>query len=232
MIDEVAMQLALRARAMTLSVATTGVMSLSATSTGYARTAGDFQADGFAAGMETIAAGFANNGPAVITKVTPLAIEARRVIATTVGGVTVYALAAPPVEAAASGRSLVAGLPSHRSWENIAFQPTAGVPWVREEFIPGPVTLLTIGPNGSLEATPMYALHVHVPDETGLTAKRYVTALRVLFAPCTTIPVSNGDTLHVRADTGPFAGQLQQAQPGFAVQPFTIPLRVHSINTI
>jgi hypothetical protein len=58
---------------------------------------------------------------------------------------------------------------------------------VREEFLPGPTAQVTIGPLGELEATPMYALYVNVAAETGLTAKRYVDALRVLFAPRTAI---------------------------------------------
>lgn len=217
MISEVAMQLALRAKALTLSVATTGVMSLSATSTGYARTTGSFLDDGFAPGMEVTPAGFSANTPRVITAVSALAL-------TVSGAVT------PQV--AAGGRSLTVGLPSSRAWENVAFQPTAGVPWVREEFIPGPSQQITIGPFGELEATPMYALYVNVPAETGLTGKRYVDALRVLFAPRTEIPLSTGDTLRVRADTGPYAGPLQQSQPGFAVQPLTIPLRLRTPNSI
>jgi hypothetical protein len=71
-----------------------------------------------------------------------------------------------------------------------------------------------------------------VAAETGLTAKRYVQAARVLFAPRTQIPLSTGDTLRVRADTGPYAGQLQQSTPGFATQPLTIPLRLRSPNVI
>jgi hypothetical protein len=59
-----------------------------------------------------------------------------------------------------------------------------------------------------------------------------VQALRALFAPRTAIPLANGDVLRVRSDTGPYAGQLQQSQPGFAVQPFTIPLRIRSFNVI
>jgi hypothetical protein len=211
------MQLALRAKALTLSVATTGAMSLSATSTGYARTTGSFVNDGFAVGMEVAPAGFATNTPRVITAVSVLAL-------TVSGAVT--------PEVAAGGRSLTVGLPSNRAWENVAFQPTAGVPWVREEFIPGPTSQETMGPFGELEATPMYSLYVSVAAETGLTGKRYVDALRVLFAPRTQIPLSTGDTMRVRADTGPYAGQLQQSQPGFAVQPFTIPLRVRSANVI
>lgn len=217
MIDEIAMQLALRSKAMSLVVATTGAVSLSATSTGYARTTGSFVTDGFTAGMEVVPAGFATNTPRVITLVSALAL-------TVSGAVT--------PETAAGSRSLTVGLPSQRAWENIAFQPTAGVPWVREEFIPGPTEQITMGPQGELEATPMYALYVNVAAETGLTAKRYVQALRVLFAPRTQIPLSTGDTMRVRADTGPYAGQLQQSQPGFAVQPLTIPLRVISANVI
>lgn len=211
------MQLALRARALTLSVATTGVLSLSATSTGYARAAGSFQTDGFWPGMELVPAGFVTNTARVITAVAPLAI--------TVSG-------AVPVEGAAGGRSLTVGLPSSRAWENIAFQPTAGVPWVEEQFIPGPTSQVTLGPNGELEVTPMYALYVNLPAETGLTVKRYVNALRALFAPRTAITLANGDVLRVRSDTGPYAGQLQQSQPGFAVQPLTIPLRLRTTNSI
>jgi hypothetical protein len=217
MISEVAMQLALRAKALTLTVATTGTMSLSATSTGYARASGSFVTDGFAPGMEVTPAGFTTNTPRVITAVSALAL-------TVSGAVT--------PESAASGRSLTVGLPSNRAWENVAFQPTAGVPWVREEFIPGPAAQVTIGPLGELQAEPMYALYVNVPAETGLTGKRYVDALRVLFAPRTQIALSTGDTIRVRADTGPFAGQLQQSAPGFAVQPFTIPLQLRTPNAI
>jgi hypothetical protein len=216
-IDEIAMQLALRAKVMTLTVATTGTMSLAATTAGYTRTSGSFLADGFAAGMEVTPSGYGVNAPRVITAVSALML--------TVSGTLT-------ADAAAGGRSLTVGLPSQRAWENVAFQPTAGVPWVREEFLPGPTSQETLGPNGELEATPMYALYVNAPAETGLTAKRYVQALRELFAPRTAIPLPNGDILRVRTDTGPYAGQLQQSQPGFATQPFTIPLRLRTRNLI
>jgi hypothetical protein len=217
MIDEVEMQLALRSKAMTLTVATTGTTSLAATASGYTRTTGSFMDDKFATGMEVTPAGFSSNTPRVITAVSALAI--------TVSGTV-------PVQAAAGGRSLTVGLPSSRAWENVAFQPTAGVPWVREEFLPGPTGQATVGPFGRLDAFPMYALHIHVKDETGLTVKRYVNALRVLFAPRTKIPLPTSGTLAVRSDTGPYAGQLQQSQPGFVVQPFTIPLRLLDSSNI
>lgn len=217
MIDEVAIQLALRSKLATLTVATTGTTTLAATTSGYTRAAGSFLDDGFAVGMEVTPTGFTSNTPRVITAVSALSMTVNATLT---------------AQAAAGGRSLTVGLPSQRAWENVAFQPTAGVPWVREEFLPGPTQQVTIGPGGDLEVTPMYAIHVNVKDDTGLTAKRYVQALRVLFAPRTQIPLSNGDTIRVRGDTGPYAGQLLQSQPGFAVQPFTVPLRLRSPNVI
>lgn len=215
------MQLAMRTRALTLSVATTGLVSLSATPTGYARATGSFQADGFWPGMEIVPAGFATNLPRVVTLVTPLALTVNT------------ASGAVPVESAAGGRSLAAGLPSNRAWENgPTFVPTTGVPYVEEQFIPGPSAQVTLGPLGEIEVLPQYQLQVHLPTETGLTVKRYVNALRVLFAPRTAIPLANGDVLRVRADAGPFAGQLQQSQPGFAVQPLTIPFRLRTQNIL
>jgi hypothetical protein len=214
-IAEVPMQLALRAKLLTLIVTTTGPISLAATTTGYARASGSFVTDGFAAGMEVTPVGFATNIPRVITAVSPLSL--------TVSGTLT-------AEAAAGSRSLTVGLPSQRAWENVAYQPTAGVPWVREEFLPGPTSQVTMGPQGELEGTPMYAIYVNAAAETGLTAKRYVDALRVLFAPRTKILVANVGTLQVRADTGPYAGQLQNSTSGFATQPFTVPLRVRSPN--
>ena len=217
MIDEVQIQLALRARLLTLSVATTGTMTLAAVSGGYTRASGSFLTDGFAPGMELVPVGFSSSTPRVITGVTALAIT----VSSTV-----------PAQVAAGGRSLTVGLPAARAWENVAFQPTAGVPWVREEFLPGPAAQITIGPFGDLENTPMYAIYFNVAAETGLTAKRYVTAARALFAPRTQITLANGDTVRVRGDTGPYAGQLQQSTPGFAVQPLTIPLRLRTPNVI
>lgn len=233
MISEFQMRTALRTKALALQVAATGSISLSANATGYARTTGSFLADGFAPGMEAIAAGFANSGPVVITDVTALTLTAKRVIATTVSGVTTYALAAPPVESAAGGRSLTVGLPSQRAWENKHFEPTAGIPWVREEFSPGPVTQLSVGIGGStLIAAPQYTLHISVPADTGLTPVRYNDAARVLFAPTTQIPLTNGDTLRVHADTAPYAGPLLESTPGFAEQPFVIPLWLETRNSI
>lgn len=277
MLDEVAVQLALRAKAITLTVTTTGSISLAATTTGYTRTAstgtvtstsgfatfsdsqagklaagsvivvdglrytlltfnggtlatlsGDptfgasaftmgFLVENFAIGMEIAPAGFTSNTARVITGVTATTITVNATLA---------------AQAAGSGRSLAVGLPSNRSWENIEFQPTAGVPWVWEELLPGPTSQVTIGPTGELENTPMYVLHFNVPAASGLSAKRYTHAARVLFTSRTEIPIANGGTIRVRADVGPFTSQLLQSQAGFAAQSLTIPLRYRSPNSI
>jgi hypothetical protein len=73
-IDEIAMQLALRDWAKTLVVATTGVLALAATASGYTRTTGSFVDDGFWPGMEITPAGFIANAPRVITDVSALVI--------------------------------------------------------------------------------------------------------------------------------------------------------------
>ena len=63
MIDSVSVQTSFRARARTVSVATTGSVQLSATTTGYHRASGSFIADGFQAGMEiTYVTGFSTSG--------------------------------------------------------------------------------------------------------------------------------------------------------------------------
>jgi hypothetical protein len=216
-ISHTALQLALRARLLTLSLATTGSVSLSATATGYARTTGSFYADGFWPGQELATAGFASNGTRVITQVTPTML-------------TVSSPITP--EAAAAGRTLSVGLPSSRAWENVTFTPVTGVPWVEEQYIPGPTVQSTMGPNGLLIAEPMVAVLTHCASDTGLTAARYADAVLTLFAPRQSIPLTNGDVLRVRGDVGPFVGQLQQSQPGFAVKPVTIPCRVYTPNSI
>jgi hypothetical protein len=216
-IDNVAYQFALRQLLATLSVATTGTLSLEATATGYVRTVGSFLTDGFDLGMEITPAGFATNTARIVTGVSALTI-------TVSGAVT--------PEVAAGGRSLTVGLPASRAWENIHFEPTARVPWVREEYLPGPTAQVTLGPNGEIEALPQYVVHVNVANETGLTASRYADALMRLFAPRTALALANGDVLRVRSDTGPYAGQTQQSQPGFSVKPVTFPLRIRTANSI
>lgn len=236
MIADIDMQLAMRTRALTLSVATTGAISLAATSTGFTRAAGSFYTDGLWPGMEIVASGFgnaANNGTGVITEVTSAtAIKVTMYTSAYVNGMLVVTRSATVAEGAAGGRTLAVGLPSLRAWENVNFAPESGIPFVEEQFIPGPMAQVTMGPNGDLEVLPQYSLQVNLPSGTGLTPARYTDALRRLFPPRAFLTLANGDVLRVRQDVGPFVGQLQQSQPGFAVKPITIPFRLRTANSI
>ena len=92
MISNSAVLLALRNRALSLVVATTGSVSLSATATGYARAAGSFVTDGFKVGMDLTATGFTtpgNNGAHVLMAVTALTLSCLGCVAEgPVGGIT------------------------------------------------------------------------------------------------------------------------------------------------
>lgn len=220
MISHYEYQLALRQLLLTLDVATTGSTTLEATATGYSRASGSFITDGFAVGMEVVGTGFSdsdNNEAKTITAVT----------ATTLG------CDGCAVEAAGTGRTLSVGLPELRAWENIAFTPETGRPYVTEQYLPGPTLKETLGTFAELELRPMYVVTIYAVANRGLAAAaKYADALLALFAPGTTVTATNGDTLRVRNDVGPFRGQLLHDSPGWALIPVTIPLRVRSTNSV
>lgn len=218
MIDHYAIQLALRTKLLTLSAATTGSASLAATATGYSRSTGSFLTDGFAPGMEITGSGFtasANNAAKTLTAVAALTL--------TCAGCSVEA---------AGTRTIAAGLPAYRAWENVAYEPTAGVPYVTEAYLPGPMSRQTLGTYGELEAMPTYVVRVNVPENTGIgAASQYADALLTLFAPGTAMTVGS-DTLRVRADVAPFRGQLLPVAPGFVSVSVSVPLRLRTANSI
>jgi hypothetical protein len=223
-IDHTACKSVLRARLLTLSVCTTGVISLSATGTGYARSAGSFLTDGFKPGQEVNAAGFgtgANNGLSVITAVTDLTMDVQKTPATV-------------VEGAAGGRALSVGLPSARIWQNVPTEPPTGAPYIEETYLHGPVTLRTIGPGGLLEGLPQYVIRVYgltdliVGDES---IAKYADAILALFAAKTAIAVGV-DVLRVRGDPAPFSSEIRPASAGWAVVTVTMPLRIETANSL
>jgi len=215
MISHEQMQQAMRDRALTLSVVTTGATSLSATATGYARAAGSFLTDGFRIGMEVAGTSFsfaANTAAKVITDVSALALTCPGCV----------------VEAAGT-RTLTVGLPEKRDWENLPLTPVAGRPYVREQYLPGPMAKVTLGPGGELESDPLYVLQIFVPANTGFLAlAKYADALLDHFAPDTALSLANGDVLTVRTKPAPWRGQLLQDVPGWAVVPVTIPFRLRT----
>lgn len=220
-----AIQLALRSKLLSLSVCTTGSVTLAATTTGYSRTTGSFVTDGFAVGMEVLPAGFTANLRATITSVLALAITVNRTLT---------------AEAAGAGRSLTVGLPGTRVWENAEPEDAAGAPasivqgspYFKEQYLPGPAARATLGSGGEFEWLPLYVPHIYVPSNGGANAARkYTDALLSHFKPETTMAVGT-DTLRVKSKpAAPFSGQLLQGDPGFAVVPVTIPLEIRTLNT-
>jgi len=220
MIDHDQMQLALRTRLASFQAATTGSASLGASGTTFTRTVGSFLADGFAAGMEVAGTGFsqaANNAAAAVAAVAAQAMTVDRALTT---------------EAIGAGKVLAAGLPARRAWENIELEPRLGYPYVEEEFLPGPSPLRTLQAlNGTVETIPMYRVLVHVPENVGVEAmNRYADQVATLFYHGYAMTLTNGDTLRVRADTGPYRGQVLRRKPGWATVPVTIPLRLYTLN--
>lgn len=221
MLNTTAATLALRNRMLTLSVATTGTTSLSATSTGYARAAGSFVTDGFAVGMEVLASGFAtaaNNGYGVITSVTATALGIQ-------GGRT--------VEAAGANELIVAGLPEGRVYDNATFTPVSGRPYIEEDFVPATSTLVSFPASGGMvEETGLHVIKWYGLSGTGVTGiRRSVDALLDLFTPGTTV-TADGTTVRVRGNPGPYAGQLLAIDGGWTVCTLTIPWLARTTNAI
>jgi hypothetical protein len=239
MIDQAAAHLALRNRASGLVVATTGTTSLSVTSSGIARTTGSFATDRFAVGMDVTPAGFGvagNNHTALVTSVTPLLLGVQLFTVTPHpgnGNATVSYPSLTP-EAAASGRSVIAGLPSRRAYELVDFQIAAGIPYLDEDFVPAGGRQYT-GPlvGGDIEETGLYVLKWYGTSGAGITAlRRSVDALKARYAPGTPI-TSGADEVRIRTDLIPFAGQVLPNQDGgLALLTLTIPWRAHSQNVL
>lgn len=225
--DHTEVQLAFRARLTTLAVATTGSVSLSATATGYARSAGDFDADKLRPGMEVVASGFAtpaNNGVHVITQVTPLAL-------TILGGLV--------PEAEGAGRVLAAGLPSRRVFENVAVPGGVAVaeyPYIMERYVPARRGMLC-GPynGGDVEVQGVYEVLWFGVENRGLSAITE-SADRVvdLFKPGTILTLASGIVVRVRGGMGgDFSserGQLIPGEAGWVFCTITIPWRARYTN--
>jgi hypothetical protein len=113
--------------------ATTGTVSLSATATGYARTAGSFVTDGFAVGQQVTASGFtnsANNGSSVVSAVTATAL-------------TVTKTPVTAAEATAAGRSIATNTGLNAAGIAVVSRAYSG----ETNSIQGGVTMAGLGAN-------------------------------------------------------------------------------------
>lgn len=225
MLDSVSAVLALRGRLLGASVCTTGSTSLSATTTGYVRASGSFVDDGFAVGMEiTTAAGFSEFGNnissaqgRVITEVTA----------------TTLACTGLTAESAGNGKTLTVGLPYQKAWENVAFTPVAGFPFIEEDFVPGTSGMIS-GPysGGTFEETGLYVVRVYgLPNHDVLAIRAYTDAIVERFTPGTSM-TAGSHTVRVRGDVGPWASQIESDGDGWAVSTITVPYRAYTTNAI
>lgn len=228
MVDHESVRITVRGRLLSLAVCSTGLTALSATATGYARTAGSFRADGFVAGMEVTPAGFPVSDVGLITYVSDRELRIA-------GG--------RKVQAAADNRSLTVSLPLVRSWEMMPVTegsvPTAdgevvrGRPYIDEQYLPGPATLGGIGPNARHIASPTYLPRVFVPEGYGsAAASKYADAILALYPPTDVIPLNVTQSIRIRGDVAPFPGQSLPDGRGCAGILCTVPLRCFSLNTI
>lgn len=214
-VDLLAVHLALRNRALSLVVATTGVTLLSATATGYHRAAGSFVADGFLKGMEIVPAGFAANAPLVIRDLT------NSDITTTIP---------PAVEAEAAGRSLVVGIPTLRAFENVALTPVGGRPYYEEDFVPATTSLLSFpAQGGALQENGLYVSKWYGLSGVGVSAlRKSVDALKALFAPGTII-TAGANTVRIGEAQ---AGQIIPLTSGWSAIALPIPWWALSRNLV
>lgn len=219
MIDFAALHLALRARLSGVTVCTTGSTSLAATATGYTRASGSFIADGFRVGMEVSpATGFTTTTTGVITALTATVM--------TVSGTRT-------AQTASSGRVLTAVLPTRRAYENDAFTPAPGFPYLEEDFVPATSTVLSASADGGrVEDTGLYVLRcVGLADSGSLAIRAMVAAMQARYTPGLSFAVAGG-TAYVRADLAPFSSAIRRLDGGWAVCTLTIPWRAFGTNAI
>lgn len=210
--------LALWARAVSVTVKTTGVMSLSATATGYERAdAGSFLTDGFVPGMEITPIGFSANTVDLITGVSALTLTTAN---------------ARAVEASAGSRSITVKLPAVQATE-LKDTTKLALRWrVEEEFVPGPPALMGQKNGGLVRQQGLYLLKLIAPERYGpLAMCAMVDALTALYAPGTSL-IGGNPTLSVRTDTSVYAGQIIPQGDGSARCLLTVPWEAYWINSI
>jgi hypothetical protein len=214
------MQRACRQHLLAAPVAVCAGHNLAATATGYTKSpGGHFITEGFAVGMEILVSGFttpSNNGVKLITAITELSISVA-------GGAT--------AEGAGNQHRIEGVIPTRRAWENVAFAPEEGFPYILERWLGGPTTLVTTTRDGWVEATPQYQIILYTPTGVGMdAAAAYADAILAHFRPGVAITDATGVVARVRGDTGPFRAALALDTPGFAALSVTIPLRVETRN--
>ncbi len=131
----------------------------------------------------------------------------------------------------------VSGIPAaaNRVKVNKSYTPIAGVPYVEEDYVPGPPALKSFpAQGGTIEARGLYVVRWYGIEDKGSAAIR-AGALTILakFAIGTTMSLSSGGAVRITGTPfGPYAGAIRPTGDGFAVCTITIPYVVLTSNTI
>lgn len=213
MLDHLDAREAFRARLNTFVMATTGTMSLGATTVGYTRLTGSFKDDGFRAGMEVVPAGFPTNTVKIIKSVDDSLVSIE-------GGVSAVA--------AAGSRSLTVGLPQDKQLagtQNPVSTAPATRPRLIEQWVPGPVE-----DSGGIVDTGFYVVTWNALANKGIgTSLKQMTALRNHFPPGLTFNI-NGDLVRVIGKPAPSFTQPITTDNGYETSTLRIAWRVITTN--
>lgn len=124
-------------------------------------------------------------------------------------------------------------LPAQREWENVAFQPVPGAPYVEEDYVPATATLRGLVQGGTVETTALYVLRWFGTAGDGVrTINDGITALLSRFPPGSAITATDGTRIYVRGDVAPTRSQITNPAPGWAMSTITIPVRMFSTNPV
>ena len=122
-------------------------------------------------------------------------------------------------------------LPAAREYENVAFTPPAGAPYVEEDYVPATSELRGLVKAGTVEDTAMYVLRWYGIAGQGTSAMNTgVQAILALFRPGDRFTATDGTVIRVRGDVAPTRSQIINAPDGRPVATVTIPIRVFHQN--
>lgn len=212
------LSLAFETRLLTLSVCTTGSGSFAAVADGYTRASGSFITDGFVVGQEILVSGFAANGYRNVIAVTASKLTTREVLV---------------AESAASGRTILVGVPELQAWENVKLTTEAERWSVDVDYVPQPPVMLSMPyDGGSKEDTGLYVVKLFGTANRGPRALfKMADAVLSHFKAGTEVYADADMQVRVQGSpTAPSRGQLLQLDGGVPFIAVTIPWRAFSLN--
>lgn len=128
----------------------------------------------------------------------------------------------------------VNGLPAVNAFENKAFTPVQGTPYVADQYVPATQQLVGLpAQHGIVEETGLYVVQLYGVDGAGITPLRTLAqAVLAAFTPGTVVTSTANDAIRVRGDVAPMGGQIIPRDDGWATCTIKIPWRAYSQNLI